>query len=431
MAVTGQNQDGELLGQFIDETTTGLSVMNEKLLEIEKGNGDPALVHEIFRAAHSIKGMAGFFNLARISKITHNMETVLDRVRKGKMAFNPAIIEALFNGCDALHAMLGNLQSSGAEGDLDAIPIIAALEAVLSEPKAAPAASTDADLEPLPDFLKGKFDMDDVLESLIARNAGKRVYALLLSFKKIFAANLDPVHLYHEIEANVQIQTVIALPKMADSPWRLISDYDYEVAILCFSPAPIKDALDTVVLPRCEAWELCDATQPTPLTVIEPATSIMRGERGGGRVVIPEMEKHRDFWISQTREDLDALDHSVLAYEKAPADISHLREIFRVVHTIKGSSATMGLAEMSRLAHNCESLLSPLREGGHIPDAAFFQLLYGVKDFLAACVARVASGTSPTPDSSTLDGLMEMTLSKGGGRRERRTVRMRLDAIRR
>ena len=101
---------------FIDETREHLQSLNEQLLILEKEPENAETINEIFRAAHTLKGMAGTMGYKRMQSMTHNMENVFSEIRNGKMSVTATIVDVLFKGLDALETYLANISSSGDEG---------------------------------------------------------------------------------------------------------------------------------------------------------------------------------------------------------------------------------------------------------------------------------------------------------------------------
>lgn len=116
---------------FIDETKEHLESLNNQLLILEKEPENEETVNEIFRAAHSLKGMAGTMGYKRMQRLTHDMENVFSEVRSGKMKINANIVDIVFQCLDALEAYLTNIMEFQDEGTEDNEPIIARLNAVL------------------------------------------------------------------------------------------------------------------------------------------------------------------------------------------------------------------------------------------------------------------------------------------------------------
>lgn len=99
-----------LLNDFLAECREHLEGIESDLLIIEESgkNVDSELVNKVFRAAHSIKGGAAFFNLSQIKVLAHRTETVLDMIRSGKLKVSPEIINILLNSFDTLRSMINN-----------------------------------------------------------------------------------------------------------------------------------------------------------------------------------------------------------------------------------------------------------------------------------------------------------------------------------
>lgn len=118
---------------FIDETTEHLQSLNEQLLILEKEPDNTDTINEIFRAAHSLKGMAGTMGYKRMQRLTHDMENVFSEIRNGKMNVTAYLVDTLFQGLDALESYLSNIQETADEGTDDHQEIIDALNNVLKE----------------------------------------------------------------------------------------------------------------------------------------------------------------------------------------------------------------------------------------------------------------------------------------------------------
>lgn len=118
---------------FIDETKEHLQNLNEQLLILEKEPDNVNTINEIFRAAHSLKGMAGTMGYKRMQRLTHDMENVFSEIRNGKMSVGANLVDVLFQGLDALESYLSNIQGTADEGTEDNEPIIVQLNKILQE----------------------------------------------------------------------------------------------------------------------------------------------------------------------------------------------------------------------------------------------------------------------------------------------------------
>ena len=104
---------------FIDETKEHLQTLNTQILELEQNSENMDTINEVFRAAHSLKGMAGTMGYKRMQNLTHDMENVFSEVRNGHIKVNASMIDCLFQCLDALDEYLSNIQESGDEGTND------------------------------------------------------------------------------------------------------------------------------------------------------------------------------------------------------------------------------------------------------------------------------------------------------------------------
>ena len=116
---------------FIDETKEHLQNLNENLLVIEKEPENKDTINEIFRAAHSLKGMAGTMGFKRMQRLTHDMENIFSEIRNDKMTVTAGLIDVLFQCLDALEEYLDIIQSTANEGENDNEAIINRLNEIL------------------------------------------------------------------------------------------------------------------------------------------------------------------------------------------------------------------------------------------------------------------------------------------------------------
>jgi two-component system chemotaxis sensor kinase CheA len=170
-----QFEDDEILQGFIEESLEHLADIENDLLAIEDSgaNIDEDLVNKVFRAAHSIKGGAGFMGLTAIQELSHASENVLGMIRSKKLIPNPEIINVLLLASDQLQRMIEDVQNSNdvdITSHLDPLNAIAAGTFAQSappkektaQPKAPPKPvekpvtempSLEIDLEEEPEFL--------------------------------------------------------------------------------------------------------------------------------------------------------------------------------------------------------------------------------------------------------------------------------------
>lgn len=118
---------------FIDETKEHIQTLNDQLLILENEPEDKDCINEIFRAAHSLKGMAGTMGFKRMQRLTHDMENVFSEIRNEKMKVTAGLVDVLFQSLDAIEGYLANIMETTQEGTDDNEPIIRELNKILKE----------------------------------------------------------------------------------------------------------------------------------------------------------------------------------------------------------------------------------------------------------------------------------------------------------
>lgn len=104
---------------FIDESEEHLQTLSDCIMVLEKEPDNKDTINEVFRAAHSLKGMAGTMGFKRMQHLTHDMENVFQEVRSDRVKVTSGMIDLLFKCLDALEGYLDNIKSTSDEGDED------------------------------------------------------------------------------------------------------------------------------------------------------------------------------------------------------------------------------------------------------------------------------------------------------------------------
>ncbi|MEM5643330.1 chemotaxis protein CheA [Bacillus toyonensis] len=119
-----------LLNIFFEESEEHLQSLNENVLTLEQNPADMDVVGEIFRSAHTFKGMSASMEFAEMADLTHKMENVLDEIRHGNIVVNADIIDVIFECIDNLEKMVADVQQGGM-GNIDVVSTKQKLEALL------------------------------------------------------------------------------------------------------------------------------------------------------------------------------------------------------------------------------------------------------------------------------------------------------------
>ena len=121
----------QYLDMFLDESREHLQACTEHLLELEKNPEDLALVNEVFRAAHTLKGMSATMGYEDIADLTHKMENVLDAIRNEQIVVTTEILDVVFEAVDDLEEMVGDIERGGT-GQMDVSSLVETLNRLAS-----------------------------------------------------------------------------------------------------------------------------------------------------------------------------------------------------------------------------------------------------------------------------------------------------------
>jgi two-component system chemotaxis sensor kinase CheA len=136
----------QYMGMFLEESREHLQTLNRCLLDLENDPGNLSVLDEIFRSAHTIKGMSATMGFTAIAELTHEMESILDLLRKNVLKVNPDIIDTVFKCVDTLEQLVESV-ASNSDKTIDVKPLLTKLnslakgevvEAVSVKPKVVP-----------------------------------------------------------------------------------------------------------------------------------------------------------------------------------------------------------------------------------------------------------------------------------------------------
>jgi len=128
----------EYLGLFLDESQEHIQSVNTQLLKLEQ-TGSQEAIQEIFRSAHTLKGMSATMGYESVANLTHEMESALDLVRAGKKESNQLLLDTMFSAMEQIEEMIANIETGGRGANVDVAATVSAFQSFIgSSPKAAP-----------------------------------------------------------------------------------------------------------------------------------------------------------------------------------------------------------------------------------------------------------------------------------------------------
>lgn len=248
---------------FLDESREHLQNLNTQIMNLEQNPDDMDTVNEIFRAAHSLKGMAGTMGYKRMQNLTHDMENVFSEVRNGTIKIQPNMVDILFQCLDALEEYVNTIQETSDEGTNDNAAIIKLLNDCLNgggdaapaeggqpaeaaapaEGEAAPTGDATGDLgDPTQNWKAIKLDDSEVAVLQEAKNQGKNVFGLTVKVQESCILKAARAFLvFKSIEEAGEI--LVSNPSAQD-----IEDekFEFNFSIICITERSLQEVLDGV-----------------------------------------------------------------------------------------------------------------------------------------------------------------------------------------
>ena len=211
-------ETNQYMEMFLDESHEHLQSLNDGLLGLEDNAEDLSVLNEIFRNAHTLKGMSATMGYNKIAELTHEMEDVLDALRKEQLKISEDIIDTLFKCVDSLEQMIDNVGNGEPEDLIDvsnlvtklssilkgeAAPAAAPADAAASAPAAAPAAAAPAAAP------AKTYDLTDSEKSVIQEAAGSGLRGIHLKVTLAETCLLKSARSYMVMNALDEVGEVI------------------------------------------------------------------------------------------------------------------------------------------------------------------------------------------------------------------------------
>lgn len=223
----------QYLDIFIEESKEHLQSLNESLLKMENDPGDLSLINEIFRVAHTLKGMSGTMGFTRMAKLTHDMENVLSVFRNGEKKMQPDHIDVLFECLDALESYVTMVEETQSEGLEDNAGLISKLNKIIDdgsprEDTAQQAAKTPADMPKGDRLVLNEYDVNVINK---AADMGNNAFEITIKLNKgCVLKSARAFIIFKAIEKNGEI--IKSEPKVQD-----IEDekFDFEFTLIVLS----------------------------------------------------------------------------------------------------------------------------------------------------------------------------------------------------
>lgn len=141
----------EILSEFLVETEEMIELLDQRFISLESDPTNRAMLDEIFRAMHSMKGSGGFLGFTRLVDVAHRAENILNKLRQGEMAVTPSVINVVLEAVDVVKLLVADIRESGTDIHVEVTGISAKLDNILAGQEPVQTEATVAPSEEAPD----------------------------------------------------------------------------------------------------------------------------------------------------------------------------------------------------------------------------------------------------------------------------------------
>ena len=207
----------QYMEMFLEESREHLQSLNDGLLGLENDPEDLSILNDIFRNAHTIKGMSATMGYTKIAELTHDTENVLDLLRKEQLKVSEDIVDTLFKCVDSLEQMVESIGEGGPEDVVDVTEIAAKLSALVKG-EAAPAAAAAAPAAPAAEAPAApSIEYDDTDKDVINQALGSGMRVLHINVALTESCVLKSARSYMVMNALDQLGDVMkSIPPAED-----------------------------------------------------------------------------------------------------------------------------------------------------------------------------------------------------------------------
>ncbi len=349
-----------LLGDFLDESGQLLDRLNDDLLQLDEwvrslGDDhnqrcDDDLMNEMFRSAHSLKGLSAMLGLGDINNMTHKVENVFDAARKDELIITGDCVELMFQAVDRLVSMVDGLKDADAE-EVECVSVLADIQNLLQSSGVERQQSSQEDAERA---------LDDITAELSGQSpdAGDPI-----------ASDFQPSETASAAPETPSVETPSVETPSVETP--------------------------SVETPSVETPSVETPSVETPSVEAppDPIVDHFEGLEDDGSVP----SRYLSIFIDETDLSLDDLTETLLALEGGGSR-EEIETLLVTSHRIKGSAASVGLNRAAKLAHLMEDLLQNLRDTQGTLSEQVTDAMLTCTDALRRYVDGLRKGGTP-PDS--------------------------------
>jgi two-component system chemotaxis sensor kinase CheA len=341
--------DPEELKVFLQEAEEHLQVLDEDIIRLEKEAGNTDLLQGIFRAAHTLKGSSGMLGFTRMAELTHHMEDVLDRVRRGVLGVTPELVDALLESLDGLKALMHGVIADG-DDNVDISAQVAMLRAAADGPAAASAGGGAARAT-----LAAAIDADASARTQIEAAAGHGLHVWKVKASLAPGTAWAAVRCFQVItELSLHGEIVVSMPSLDDIQAEKAAD-DIELVLITSAPAEelraVVEEVEDIIGALVEPY---DATLAAPADL--PAAAGPADARGRGGDDAARIEPQQS-----VRIDVDKLDALMNLVGELVIDRTRVTQLARTLQARYHGDATV--QSLEQISAHIGKVVEDLNDG--------------------------------------------------------------------
>lgn len=366
-------EKNQYLDMFIDESTEHLQAVNDHLLELEKNPEDLSIVNEVFRSAHTLKGMAATMGFEDLANLTHQMENVLDGIRHETIFTTDSLMDTVFESVDYLEEMVQNI-ADGGEGKKDVTAIVSQLKQI--ETGEAPDASSfaeskTAEPETLSDSKDDGNQFDEFERTVLAQaeEQGYDAFQILVELNSDVILKTARVYMVFEVLEQIGevIKSVPSVEKLENEEFDLsfrvtilTKEADKEIENRIYKVSEVESVqvkkLDVAEIIADEQIEAAASAEETSgVKDIEAAVSL---ETDLTQAPEEREEKSAPSGNKTIRVNIERLDSLMNLFEELVIDRGRLEQISKELNS---SELTETVEHMSRISADLQSIILNMR----------------------------------------------------------------------
>ncbi|MGY0694732.1 chemotaxis protein CheW [Virgibacillus sp. FSP13] len=335
----------QYITMFLDESREHLQAVNDNLLELEKQPHDLSIVSEIFRSAHTLKGMAATMGFDDIASLTHQTENVLDQIRNNQLEVTSELIDILFEATEYLEEMVDAI-SEGEDGKKDVSTLISQLEQ-FEKGQTTVTPSTQAVTEQV------SFDLDEYQMTVVdqAKEQGFNAFQVTISLTEDCMLKAARMYMVFDVLENSG-EVIKSIPPVEDIEEE---KFEQDVSVILLSTMS-KEEIQAMIYKVSEIQRVELSLLPTESK--ETPNKPKENKQEEEEKITKSAKSHNKPGQKTIRVNIDRIDDLMNLFEEVVIDRGRLEDIST---KIDHNDLQDTVEHMSRVSEDMQNLILTMR----------------------------------------------------------------------